>query len=156
MTQNRKKSDICSKRYVFTFSVQQTNINSTQFNFLTPLFWVTAVTLIRFSVILLYIRIFVTRSFRLTCYAILNLNTIFFIATFLSNVLSAIPVGCQWSDTIECSSAVDAKSIDFSVALFNLLLDVTVVLLPMPVLWGLQMAVGKKATLSGMFGLGFT
>ena len=156
MTQNRKRSDACWRRYVFISSVQQTDINSTQFNFLTPLFWVTAVTLIRFSVILLYIRIFITRSFRLTCYAILILNTIFFIATFLSNVLSAISVGCQWSDTIECSSAVDAKSIDLSVAVFNLLLDVIVVVLPMPVLLGLQMAVGKKATLSGMFGLGFT
>ena len=156
MTQNRRKSDACSKRYVFISSVQQTSINSTQFNFLTPLFWITAVTLIRFSVILLYIRIFVTRSFRRTCYAILILNTIFFIATFLSSVLSCIPVGCQWSDTIECSSAVDAKSIDLPVAVANLLLDVTVIVLPMPVLWGLQMAVGKKATLSGMFGLGFT
>ncbi|KAL9135600.1 MAG: hypothetical protein Q9175_003217 [Cornicularia normoerica] len=33
-------------------------------------------------------------------------------------------------------------------------MDVTVVILPMPVLWGLHMAVGKKLTLSGMFGLG--
>ena len=156
MTQNRKKSDVRSKRYVFIPSVQITKNNSTQFDFLTPLFWVTAVTLIRFSLILLYIRIFVTRSFRLTCYGILILNTIFFIATFLSNVLWCLPVGCQWSDTIKCSSAVDARLIDLSVAIFNLLLDVTVVVLPMPVLWGLQMAVHKKATLSGMFGLGLT
>ena len=33
-------------------------------------------------------------------------------------------------------------------------MDVTVVVLPMPVLWGLQMAVGKKTVLSMMFGLG--
>lgn len=33
-------------------------------------------------------------------------------------------------------------------------MDVTVVVLPMPVLWGLQTAVGKKLVLSGMFGLG--
>ncbi|CAD6594109.1 MAG: hypothetical protein ASARMPREDX12_008145 [Alectoria sarmentosa] len=128
----------------------------TELNFIIPLLWITAVTLIRFSVILLYIRIFATRSFRLSCYVILILNITFFIATFLSYVLSAIPVGCHWSDTIDCSSTLDAKSIDLPVAVFNLLLDVTVVVLPMPVLWGLQMAVGKKATLSGMFGLGFT
>ena len=134
----------------------KTKLNSTQLNFIIPLLWITAVTLIRFSVILLYIRIFATRSFRLSCYVILILNITFFIATFLSYVLSAIPVGCHWSDTIDCSSTLDAKSIDLPVAVFNLLLDVTVVVLPMPVLWGLQMAVGKKATLSGMFGLGFT
>ena len=33
-------------------------------------------------------------------------------------------------------------------------MDVTVVVLPMPVLWGLQMAVSKKIVLSMMFGLG--
>ena len=33
-------------------------------------------------------------------------------------------------------------------------MDVTVVVLPMPVLWGLQMAVGRKIVLSMMFGLG--
>ena len=156
MTKNRKSSKPRSKKYVSVSIVWQTKIDSTQFEFLIPLLWVTAVTLIRFSVILLYIRIFVTRSFRLTCYAVLILNTIFFIATSLSYILSSIPVGCQWSDTIECSSAVNAKSIDLVVAVFNLLLDVIVVVLPMPVLWGLQMAVGKKATLSGIFGLGFT
>ena len=39
-------------------------------------------------------------------------------------------------------------------ASINLALDVTVVSLPTPVLWGLQMAMYKKIILSGMFGLG--
>lgn len=146
----------CSWWCVSVSSIQKTKIDSTQLGFLTPLLWVTAVTLIRFSVILLYIRIFATRLFRLACYAILIVNIMFFIVTFLSYVLSFIPVGCQWSYITECSSTLDVNSIDLSAAVLNLLLDVTMVVLPMPVLWGLQMAVGKKATLSGMFGLGFT
>ena len=46
------------------------------------------------------------------------------------------------------------KSLDLFIGIFNLFLDVTVVVLPMPVLWGLKMAVGKKVMLSGMFGMG--
>lgn len=46
------------------------------------------------------------------------------------------------------------KSLDLYLGIFNLLMDVTIVVLPMPVLWGLQMAVNKKLVLSGMFGLG--
>lgn len=38
--------------------------------------------------------------------------------------------------------------------IFNLILDVTVVVLPMPMLWGLQMPRGKKVALTGVFGLG--
>lgn len=45
-------------------------------------------------------------------------------------------------------------SLDLYLGIFNLLLDVCVVVLPMPVLWGLQMAVSKKLMLSAMFGLG--
>ncbi|KAM0794045.1 hypothetical protein BDR22DRAFT_902421 [Usnea florida] len=150
-----KMKDLLQKAHRDLGKAMDLSANSTQFNFLGPLFWVTTVTLIRFSVVLLYIRIFVTRSFRLTCYAILTLNTMFFIAIFLSYVLSAIPVDCQWSETSDCSSAINPKLLVLLVAAFSLHLDVTVVALPMPMLWGLQMAVGKKATLSGIFGLGF-
>lgn len=48
----------------------------------------------------------------------------------------------------------DQKSLDLFIGIFNLLLDVTVVVMPMPVLWGLKLAVGKKVMLSGMFGVG--
>lgn len=46
------------------------------------------------------------------------------------------------------------KSLDLFIGIFNCILDVTAVVLPMPVLWGLKMAVGKKVMLSGMFGMG--
>ena len=48
------------------------------------------------------------------------------------------------------------KSLDLFIGIFNLLLDVTVVVLPMPVLWGLKMALGQKIMLTGMFGMGVT
>ena len=37
---------------------------------------------------------------------------------------------------------------------FNVLLDVVVVILPVPTLWRLQIPISKKMMLSGMFGLG--
>ena len=46
------------------------------------------------------------------------------------------------------------KSLDLFIGIFNVILDVAVVVLPMPVLWGLKMAVGQKIMLSGMFGMG--
>ena len=44
--------------------------------------------------------------------------------------------------------------LDMSIAILNLLQDVVVVVLPMPVLWGLQMATTRKVALSCMFGMG--
>jgi hypothetical protein len=37
---------------------------------------------------------------------------------------------------------------------FNILMDICTVLLPMPILWTLKMATGKKLALSFIFGLG--
>ena len=51
-------------------------------------------------------------------------------------------------------SCGDQKSLDMFVAVMNLLLDVEIVILPMPIVWGLKMARSKKMALSGMFGIG--
>ena len=40
------------------------------------------------------------------------------------------------------------------IGIFNLLLDVCVVVIPMPILWGLKMNMSKKIALTGIFGLG--
>ena len=121
--------------------------------FYLPILWISAVTLIRSSVILLYIRIFPLPPFRITCYTVLLLNTAFFIATFFNYVLLCLPVWCQWNDPVECTCG-DTRLIEIFNASFNLFLDITVVVLPMPIVLGLQMALGRKAMLIGMFGLG--
>lgn len=51
-------------------------------------------------------------------------------------------------------SCGDQKSLDMYIAILNLLQDVMVVVLPMPILWRLQMAMTKKVALSGIFGIG--
>ena len=40
------------------------------------------------------------------------------------------------------------------IAICNFLQDVIIVVLPMPILWNLQMAVSRKVALTGMFGMG--
>lgn len=51
-------------------------------------------------------------------------------------------------------SCGDLKSLDMYVAVMNFLLDIGIVILPMPIVWGLKMARSKKVSLSGMFGIG--
>lgn len=116
--------------------------------------WAVAVTFIRASVLALYIRIFRTKSFRMTCYVVHGINAAFGATTILGACLICQPVSFNWERSIPGGYCGDQKSLDLFIGIFNLLMDVAVVMLPMPVLWGLQMAVGKKITLSSMFGLG--
>lgn len=132
----------------------KTKIDIAQLNFAAMILWAIAVATIRSSIIFLYIRIFPSRSFCLACCAILTLNGAFSIGVVVGNCLECRPLRCLWSYySIKCSCF---KGLVFEVfqAGFNLTLDITVVFLPTPMLWGLQMPVRKKALLSGMFGLG--
>ena len=53
-------------------------------------------------------------------------------------------------------SCGDQKLLDMFIAIVNFLHDVVVVIMPMPILWGLQIARSKKAALSCIFGIGIT
>ena len=117
------------------------------------LLWLTAVTFVRASIILLYIRIFRTPYFRTICYVVHGINMAYYVAVFLSLFLICRPLAYNWNHELR-GACGDQESLELFIGIFNLLLDVMTVALPMPVLWGLQMATSKKMVLTGMFSLG--
>lgn len=119
--------------------------------------WAASVTFVRASIVFLYIRIFPTRLFRKICYLVLLINSCFFVGTVLADCLICQPISYRWDQiTGGKGSCGDEKSLDLFIGIFNLFLDVMAVVLPMPILWGLNTAVGKKVMLSCMFGMGTT
>ena len=117
------------------------------------LLWVTSVTFIRSSVLSLYIRIFRTPSFRTICYLVHVFNLAYFAAVVLACFLICQPFAYLWDQSID-GSCGDQKSLDLFIGVFNLLMDVTTVALPMPVLWGLQVGTKNKLIITGMFSVG--
>ena len=63
------------------------------------------------------------------------------------------PLEFNWNSTIEghCGNRTTALE---AVGILNLITDFFIFLLPMPVLWGLQLPVGKKIGLTATFGIG--
>ena len=118
------------------------------------LIWAVAVTMIRASIILLYIHIFPTRPFRIACYLVLAVNLFFLTATILATCLICTPLAYNWDYTIPGGSCGNAKAYATYTAALNLLLDFIVVILPMHILWGLQMATRRKVAVSAMFSMG--
>ncbi|KAL6713508.1 hypothetical protein ACLMJK_008973 [Lecanora helva] len=117
--------------------------------------WTVSVFFIRASVLALYLRIFSSKKpFRIAGHTLFGVNAAFFISTVLAVLLICRPIAFGWDRTIKGGTCGDQKSLDIYIGILNLLLDVAVVILPMPVLWGLQMALSRKVQLSGMFGLG--
>ena len=117
------------------------------------LLWVTSVTFIRSSVLSLYIWIFRTPSFRTICYLVHVFNLAYFVAVVLACCLICQPFAYLWNQSID-GFCGDQKSLDLFIGVFNLLMDVTTVALPMPVLWGLQLGTKNKLIITGMFSMG--
>lgn len=132
----------------------KTKIDIAQIDFASHILWAIAVAMIRSSIIFLYIRIFPSRSFCLACYAILILNVAFSTGVVVADFLEGRPLACQWDPSVACNSYFKQFILERFQAGFSLTLDITVVFLPTPMLWGLQIPGRKKALLSGMFGLG--
>ena len=81
----------------------------------------------------------------------------FTLCYFLSVVLEAFllcrPVEYNWDKSIAGICANEQLAF-FLAGITNLIIDLGVIVLPMPILWNLQMAVPRKIAVSTMFGIG--
>ncbi|KAL8706966.1 MAG: hypothetical protein Q9201_000014 [Fulgogasparrea decipioides] len=116
--------------------------------------WYSAVTAVRCSLLLFYIQVFSVRHFRNVCWVVLALNLASMIAVILSTALICHPVAYQFNRTIPGGHCGNLSTFQRFMAVWNLLADATMVALPMPVLWKLQMQARKKLELSIVFGMG--
>lgn len=64
------------------------------------------------------------------------------------------PLAYNWDPTIPGGSCGDEVSLWVVTGVFNILTDLIVILLPMPYLYGLELAMYKKIALMCTFGIG--
>lgn len=106
--------------------------------------------------LLLYIRIFAIPWFRTLCWAVLILNVLAMISIILGTCLICRPIMYSFDKTIPNGHCGDLFSFENYTAIMSVILDFIVVLLPMPMLWGLQLQRKKRIGLSIVFGMGIT
>ena len=101
----------------------------------------------------LYIRIFKRRSFRYAAYRLTVVTVLYWVGYILTGFLICRPLALNWNKTLKghCGNTSIQKN---GAAAINMILDVAIVVLPMPVLWTLQMPLKSKIALSGIFSLG--
>jgi hypothetical protein len=77
----------------------------------------------------------------------------YFWSVFLEAFLLCRPVTYNWNKTITGTCADVALAYLFA-GISNLLIDLIIVALPLPMLWKLQLPVAKKIGISAMFSIG--
>ena len=121
----------------------------------TEALYTPASTSIKFSVLLLYRRIFPNRKLKIVSWYITGFLAIFALAQMLSVIIQCSPPAALWDPfsypDADCDDYVPALIV---FAVFNAVTDATVLCLPLPILWHLQVNKTRRRQLIGIFLLG--
>ena len=115
--------------------------------------WAFSNTAVKISILHLFIEIFWTRPIRIACYTLMTLATCLGTFILLSALLMCRPLAKSWDANIKGVCGNSQKSF-LAQAIINLCVDISIVVLPIPVLWRLQMSGLRKLGIYFMFSVG--
>ena len=120
----------------------------------TQILWNSATTCIRISVILLYRQLLgPVKVFGRVCIGIAVLNIVNFICIFIVTLTICRPLSYIYL-RVGPGHCGNIKAFETYTAVISIVLDTTVVVLPLPLLWKLQMKTGKKIGITVILSLG--
>ena len=121
----------------------------------TEVLYTPASTCIKFSVLLLYRRLFPNKTLKIVSWCIVGFLVVFALAQMLSVIIQCTPVAALWDPLSHPNAVCD----DYAPALVlfaavNAATDITVLCLPLPILWHLNASETRRRQLVGIFLLG--
>ncbi|KAI1824075.1 hypothetical protein F4861DRAFT_507709 [Xylaria intraflava] len=112
---------------------------------------------IKIAILLDWLHMFVpgkTRNaFFWACWAVLSVNTLYYIAAIVAINLTCIPLEAWWNFFVH-GHCLNQKAVDTSAAAADLVSDLAILGLAQKVIWNLQMSIKKKLGLSFIFAAG--
>ncbi|KAI0024930.1 hypothetical protein F4780DRAFT_483665 [Xylariomycetidae sp. FL0641] len=117
------------------------------------LMWAVGVYAVKVGILLFYWRIFHTKGFRVGAIVVAAFSTGIFLSNLFSFAFQCWPIPLFWDHTLE-GTCIEQTTFYFASAIINVIGDVAVLSLPLPVVWGLQTSRSKKWSLSFLFLLG--
>ena len=101
-----------------------------------------------------YHDIFANVKFRKACCILTVLTGALLLAVILGTLLRCWPFAYAWNPTIQGGHCDDATKNYLAIGIVNMIIDFSIVILPMPILWKLQMPLEKKLAVSGILSMG--
>lgn len=117
--------------------------------------YITAVTLPKICVIVLYLRIFTQKAYRMTCYLLVAVVIGNFLAGGLTSSLSCIPLAKFWDKSLP-GHCINTNAFFRWISFPNILTDVGILVLPLPLIYGLHSTKNQKLGLVVTFLTGST
>ena len=109
---------------------------------------------VKLSILVFYRRIFPVNVLRITTFLLIGIITIWWIALTLTTILSCTPVDYNWDVTQPDGRCLNGRNFSVAFSVPIIVTDLFVLVLPLPVVWRLQLQSKRKIALSIIFSLG--
>ncbi|KAG9235563.1 hypothetical protein BJ875DRAFT_458794 [Amylocarpus encephaloides] len=119
--------------------------------YVTQIFYILAPAAIKLSLLFLYKRIFVTKRFTMVCNVLLGVVAVWVTIMTFMGIFNCTPVDAFWTGKGKC---VNFKQFALGYAAVNIGTDLIIWVLPVPMVWKLQLPIGQKISLTLIFILG--
>ncbi|KAK7420458.1 hypothetical protein QQZ08_010372 [Neonectria magnoliae] len=121
--------------------------------YVAQIFYKFTINLTKLSILLLYLRIFLQRWFRICNYILMGIIASYTIATVCSSIWQCSPIEGAWNKSID-PKCISLTKNWYANAGFSIATDVLILLLPMQPLWTSNLPVAQKRALMFVFALG--
>ncbi|KAK2735824.1 hypothetical protein FQN57_001101 [Myotisia sp. PD_48] len=123
--------------------------------FAAPIIWAFATGFVKLSILSFYHKVFGSRKeMRIAIYTVTAVVGILFLVTVLEPLLMCRPIKYTWDKVNTKGTCGNTQKAFLGVAAVNLVVDLVIFALPLPLLWQLKMSTGKKLGISGILALG--
>ncbi|KAL2814956.1 hypothetical protein BJX63DRAFT_184994 [Aspergillus granulosus] len=134
-------------------AVLQDGLDITMFFKLLYIFeplYITAVAIIKFSVLLMYSRIFPVRHIRIGCYILGGITLAWVISVDLVAIFQCTPVHKAWN-RMHPGRCIDLKAALIGNGVPNFLTDICILALPIRCIWKLQAGIWQRISVIAVF-----
>lgn len=118
------------------------------------MFYKININLTKASILLLYLRIFPNKKYRVACYVLLALVSAFGFALAFSSIFQCTPIPRAWNKAAYPGTCIDLTKSWYANAGFSIGTDILILMLPMPVIYTLRMPMKQKIGISLLLALG--
>ncbi|KEQ70870.1 hypothetical protein M436DRAFT_52556 [Aureobasidium namibiae CBS 147.97] len=108
----------------------------------------------KMSILLLYRRVFPINNFAKRWWAVVAFTVAYSLGAIFASLFQCRPMESAWSIDITPEYCISTEKFYTANAALNVVSDILILLLPVPIVWGLNTDVRKKVILTGLFSMG--
>ncbi|KAI0376361.1 integral membrane protein [Hypomontagnella monticulosa] len=139
-------------QHIYAISTQE-QILTLKLYYVAQAFYKLTLNLTKASILLLYLRIFLQRWFRISCYVLLGIILSYMLATTAASVWQCTPIERAWDKSVE-GTCISITGNWYANAGFSIASDIAVLVLPMNPIFKSNLPTKQKWALMIVFTLG--